>query len=60
MRLFNSWDYSFCNNKECIYKTRCKRYIKNYDNRPEYLSFILVENYLSCGYFIDGKEEEDE
>lgn len=60
MKLFNGWDYTFCNNKECTYGTRCKRWIYNYDNVPNYLSFFNVDNYLSCGHFVDGKEGEDE
>ena len=61
MKLFSGWDYTFCNDEDCQYKHRCKRYIGNYpkESRPEYLSFKSnSDGWLSCGYFIDGNKGE--
>jgi len=56
--LFKTMDFSFCNNKECNKQNSCKRNIKHYPQWREYtLSYILIEDWEQCEYFLDNKKE---
>ena len=55
MKLFASYDNTFCDNEKCKISNNCKRYIKHYGEavlKHPRLSILLVEDEEKCNNYI--------